>query len=234
MKKKALIYGVSLGPGDPDLITVKGLNILKKADKIYYPGSLFGSGKKSSYSLSILEHYGLDTQKLCGFYLEMNLNRVQANSIYETTFQRIKKDYELGLMVAIVSEGDINTFSSFSYLLEKIQAQNLEVNLVPGITSYTLAAAENKSPLCLQNEKLIILPRVQTVEELEEAITHFDTVILMKITSVIPIINTVLTKGNYKIYYSERLGTQKQFRSSNWEIVIKREIPYFSLITIKK
>ena len=229
-----MIFGVSLGPGDPDLITLKGLKALQNADKIYFPGSLFSNGRKSSYSLSILEHYNLDAAKLEGFYLEMSLGRVQAQEIYEVTFQQIKKDAAQGLNIVVVSEGDINTFSSFSYLLEKVKKDKLEVQLIPGITSYALGAAENQAPLCLQNEKLLILPRVQTEKELEEALANYNTVILMKIISVMPVINKVLKKGNYTITYSERLGTKEQFISSSLEDINKREIPYFSLITIRK
>ncbi|WP_299252784.1 precorrin-2 C(20)-methyltransferase [uncultured Aquimarina sp.] len=234
IKKEAIIYGISLGPGDPDLITVKGLNVLKKVDVIYYPGSLFSNGIQSSYSLSILEYYQLDKNKLKGFFLEMNLERVQAKVLYSKTYKEIENDYNAGLKIAVVSEGDINTFSSFSYLLEKMQANKLNVELIPGITSYALSASEHKSPLCLQNEKLIILPRVQTAQELEEALTYFDTVVLMKIKSVMEVINTVVDKGGYKIWYSERLGTKKQFTTSHWETIMRRTIPYFSLITIKK
>ncbi len=234
MKNKAIIYGVSLGPGDPDLITLKGLKILQEADKIYYPGSLFKNGVKSSYSLSILEHYKLDTTKFEGFYLEMDLARVKVNELYDLTFEQIIEDYNKGLKIAIVSEGDVNTFSSFSYLLEKIKKENFNVELIPGITSYALAASEHLTPLCLQNEKLIILPRVQTEAELEEALTHFNTIVLMKIKTVMNVINNVLSKGNYTIYYSEKLGTTHQFITSNLEEINKRDIPYFSLITIKK
>jgi len=229
-----MIYGISLGPGDPDLITLKGLKILKRVDKIYYPGSLFSNQKKISYSLSILEHYNLDNDKLNGFFLEMNLDRIQVKTIYETTFLKIKEDYDNGLTIAIVSEGDINTFSSFSYLLSKFKANNLKVELIPGITSYALGAAEQLTPLCLQNEKLIILPRVQTVKELEEALFNFDTVVLMKIKSVVKVIDEVVSDHTYKINYSERLGTNKQFISSNWDEIKTREIPYFSLITLRK
>jgi precorrin-2/cobalt-factor-2 C20-methyltransferase len=229
-----MIYGISLGPGDPDLITLKGLKILKSVDKIYYPGSLFSNQNKVSYSLSILEHYNLDTNKLNGFFLEMNLDRIQVKTIYETTFLKIKEDYDNGLTIAIVSEGDINTFSSFSYLLSKIKANQLKVELIPGITSYALGAAEQLTPLCLQNEKLIIVPRVQTAKELEEALLNFDTVVLMKIKSVVKVIDQVVSNQAYKINYSERLGTDKQFISSNWDEIKTREIPYFSLITLRK
>lgn len=226
------LYGVSLGPGDPDLITLKGLSILKHADKIYFPGSLFKNGRKSSYSQTILEHYDLDSSKWEGFFLEMNLNRIQVQDIYEVTFQSIKKDIDNGLTVAIVSEGDLSTFSSFSYILEKVEAHQISIELIPGITSYAMSAAEHQSPLCLQNQKLIILPRVQSVDELQEALTHFDTVVLMKISSVMDVVNTVLQNKTYTIRYSERLGTADQYITTSLEDINQRKIPYFSLITI--
>lgn len=228
------IYGVSLGPGDADLITLKGLKALQEADKIYYPGSLFKDGRKVSYSLSILENYDLDTEKLQGFYLKMDLGRVQAKSIYETTFQQIVADYNNGLTIAIVSEGDISTFSSFSYLLEKIQVHQLSINLIPGISSYLHLASESKVPLCLQNEKIAVIPRIQTKEELQEAINNFDTIVLMKIISVVAIITAVIDTKKHSITYAERLGTHQQFITTDWEIATQRETPYFSLIIIKK
>ena len=231
---KGAIYGVSLGPGDPELITLKGLKTLQKADKIYYPGSLFKDGRKASYSRSILNNYDLDTEKLEGFYLKMDLERVQAKVIYETTFQQILSDHKKGLSIAIVSEGDISTFSSFSYLLEKIKEHELRIQLIPGITSYLNLASESETPLCLQNEKVVVIPRIQNIEELQEAIQHFDTVVLMKIKSVVNTIATVLDSKKHHIIYAERLGTEKQFITKNWAIAIEREIPYFSLIIIKK
>ncbi|OJJ23633.1 precorrin-2 C(20)-methyltransferase [marine bacterium AO1-C] len=228
------IYGVSLGTGDADLITLKGLKILQQVDKIYYPGSLFKDGRKSSYSLSILNQYDLDEEKLQGFYLKMNLGRVQAKTIYETTFQQILTDYNKGLSIAIVSEGDLSTYSSFSYLLEKIQAHNLNIDLIPGISSYLHLASESQIPLCLQNEKVVVIPRVQTSAELEEAIDNFDTVVLMKIRSVMDSISSVIDDAKHRITYGEHLGTEKQFITNNWAAVNQREIPYFSLVIINK
>lgn len=228
------ITGVSLGPGDPDLITVQGLKALQDADVIYYPGSLYKSGNKASYSLSILEHYQLDTDKLKGFYLEMSLAREQAEQIYESTYHDIKADYERGLKVAIVSEGDLSTYSSFSYLLIKMKAEGLDTRLIPGISSFALLAARSQTPLCLQNDRVVILPRVQTAEELQEAIASFDTVILMKIKTVIAVIDQVLSTDSYTVQYGERLGTSNEYVSSDWKEIKAREIPYFSLMIIQK
>ena len=183
-KKPKPVYGVSLGPGDPDLITLKGLNTLKKADKIYYPGSIFKSGETKSYSLTILEAYGLDKTKLVGFFLEMNLDRIQVQTVYEDTFHKIQEDVSNGLTVSIVSEGDLSTYSSFSYLLEKLQEANITVQLIPGITSYCLGASENGKPLTLLNETMTIIPRIQSSAELMEALESNSTLVLMKIISV--------------------------------------------------
>lgn len=232
--EKGIIYGVSLGPGDPDLITVKGLNVLKKADRIYYPGSLYKNGTKDSYSKSILNHYQLDENKCVGFYLEMSLARIQAKEIYNDVFKEIQIDVAKGLAVVVVAEGDISTYSSFSYVLEKAAINNIKVSLVPGITSYAMGAALHQQPLCLQNERFVILPRVQTTSLLKEALENFETVVLMKIFSVISIVDEVLSTGEYTINYSERLGTEEQFLSCNWEEIKQRKVPYFSLITIKK
>jgi len=228
------IHGVSLGPGDSDLITLKGLRTLQNVDKIYYPGSLFKDGRKTSYSRAILDNYNLNSEKLEGFYLKMDLKRAQAKVIYETTFQQILSDYKKGLSIAIVSEGDISTYSSFSYLLEKIQAHNLSINIIPGISSYLHLASESKTPLCLQNERITVIPRIQTKEELQEAITNFDTVVLMKIISVVDIITDVIDSKKHSVTYAERLGTDQQFITNNWSTASVRETPYFSLMIIKK
>lgn len=228
------ITGVSLGPGDPELITVKGLQALKEADKIYFPGSQFKGGQRSSYALSILRHYHLEAARLEGFYLKMSLAREEAAALYATTFSHIKNDYEAGLKVAIASEGDASTYSSFSYLLEHSQAADIPVSIIPGITSYALTAAAHKVPLCLQNERVVILPRVRTVTELQESLRHFDVVILMKIRSVMPVILEALKNLPLAVFYGERMGTPQEFTSSDPAAIALREVPYFALLIIKK
>lgn len=228
------VTGVSLGPGDPELITLKGLMALQLADKIYYPGSVYANGEKVSYSVEILKHYKLDGERFHGFYLEMNENRQQANEVYLQTASLVIRDVENGLNVVIVSEGDLSTYSSFSYLLEHLLKKGLEVDLVPGITSFGLAAALAKLPLGLQNEPVIILPRVASIEALEMALKQSKTVVLLKIRSVMPVIERVLEKDEFTFLYCERLGTNHEFITREWKDVINRTIPYFSLIILKK
>lgn len=227
------ITGVSLGPGDPDLITVKGLMALQDADRIYFPGSLFSDGRVASYSEEILKKYALDSSKWKGFYLQMSLDREQANVVYDQTADAIHQDWKNGMKIVVVSEGDLNTYSSFSYLLQRLKLKGVAVELIPGITSYALGAAVSSTILGLQNDKMIILPRVQSKGDLEEALKSSKTVILMKIRSVMGAIEEVINERECQFVYCERLGTDQQFITSNWEEVDQRAIPYFSLIIIQ-
>ncbi|NLR92987.1 precorrin-2 C(20)-methyltransferase [Flammeovirga agarivorans] len=232
--RRGKVYGISLGPGDPDLITMKGYKLLQFVDKIYYPGSIFQGGRKSSYSLQIMENYDLPQDKLVGFYLEMTIDRVHVHPVYEETFQKIKKDVLEGLDVAIVCEGDLSTYSSFSYLLEKFQQTDISISLVPGISSFHLGAAEIQQPLALLGETIHVLPILKSTKVLEDALKVSDTVVLMKIRSVMGHIQPILERGDINFTYCEKLGTAEQFITSSIDKVQERTIPYFSLLIIKK
>lgn len=234
MKKQGKIYGVSLGPGDPEMITVKGLKILQKMDKIYYPGSLLEDGLTTSFSLPILNHYNLDETKLVGMFLKMSDNREEAEQVYASTFLQLKKDYENGLQVAFVSEGDISFYSTFAYLLKHIQKHQLEVEIIAGVPSFILGSAVHNTPLALLNEKIAILPRMKNREQLERYLMEFETVVLIKVKSVIQEISEFLESRDADILYCERLGTDKQFITTNLNEVKNREVPYFSLLIIKQ
>jgi precorrin-2/cobalt-factor-2 C20-methyltransferase len=228
------IYGISLGPGDPELITLKGYTILKESDIIFYPGSLYSDGRKESYVRPMLDHYGLDAAKLQGFFLKMGLDRTAAEKTYRETADQLLQACKEGKKVSIVCEGDLSFYASFSYLLEKLQAGNVLLELIPGVNSFSLAAAKHQVPLCLQQEKLAILPLATDIENIEQAFEDFDTLILMKIRmgwkELLP---QLLTKP-WKYYYCERLGTADEYITAGLAALQNREIPYFSLLIIKK
>ncbi|OWP84922.1 precorrin-2 C(20)-methyltransferase [Flavobacterium davisii] len=232
--KKGKIYAVSLGPGDPELITLKGLKVLQNADKIYYPGSLLANGKTTSFSLPILQYHQLDEKKLVGMFLQMSDDRSQAEATYLATFQSILKDYNEGLTIAFVSEGDSLFYSTFAYLLEHIQKKELNVEIIAGLPSFILGTAEHKVPLAILNEKIAIIPRIKNDNELEKILKDYETVVLIKVRSIIHNLMNILESNNLTVLYGERLGTTKQYITTDIEDIKNREIPYFSLLIIKK
>ncbi|MCF6405170.1 precorrin-2 C(20)-methyltransferase [Chitinophaga filiformis] len=234
MHKQGKIYGVSLGPGDPLLITVKGLQILQQADKIYYPGSLLPDGTSSSYSLQILQHYQLEESKLQGMFLHMSDNRESAEQTYAATFQQLLADYHNGLRVAFVSEGDISFYSTFAYLLKHIHAHQLDLEIIAGVPSFILGAAEHQSSLAILNEKIAILPRMKDRDTLSRYLEEFETVVLIKVRSVLHEIRMLIQHTSLHMVYCERLGTAQQYITTDINDLEEREIPYFSLLILKR
>ncbi|WP_158798335.1 precorrin-2 C(20)-methyltransferase [Pedobacter sp. L105] len=228
------IYGISLGPGDPELITVKGLKILQESDIIFYPGSLFEDGRKESYVLPMLESYHLDPARLQGFFLRMGLDRTAAEETYDQTAAQLHSAWQEGKKVSIVCEGDLSFYASFSYLLERLKAENITIDLVPGINSFSLGAAKHQVPLCLQQEKLAVLPLTASIEKIEQTFEEFDTIILMKIRMGWKELFPALLTKKWTYYYCERLGTAVEYITADITSLQNREIPYFSLLIIKK
>ncbi len=226
----AKIYGISLGPGDPDLISVKGLRILKTADRIYYPGSIGKGGEEKSFSFKILEHYNLVTEKLRGFHVPMNGERGQAESVYDMVYREILDGYRQGLSIAIVSEGDISFYSTFGYLLEKINRDGLDLEMIPGITAFLAASSESLFPLAWQRDKIAILPRLSSLEDLEKHLREFETVVLLKITGFTDELKSFLRKTGTPFLYGEYLGRPEQFLTKDIRELETREPPYFSLL----
>ncbi len=227
------IYGIALGPGDPELLTLKALRILKEIDLIFYPGSITKDQKKS-FVYPILQYHGLEHKELRGFFLNMSYDRQEASETYAATVKDIEKAYQTGKKIAIVCEGDISLYASFSYILVALQELQLPVSLVPGINSFSLGASQHQIPLSLLNDKIAIVPRVKNITEISKYFLEFDTVILMKIRSGWNDFHSELVQKDWKCYYCERLGTNQEYITTDLTTLTNREIPYFSLLIIKQ
>jgi precorrin-2/cobalt-factor-2 C20-methyltransferase len=227
------IYGVSLGPGDPELITVKGLRALQGADVIYYPGSALPDGQQSSYSLGILRALGLEEGKLRGLFMPMRTDRTAALQGYEQVFYQIKADYEAGRTVAFVSEGDSTFYSTFAYLLAHLHAHQLPVEIIAGVPSFLLATAAHQLPLAVLREKVAIIPLLASTAALEGYLRDFETVVLIKVRGALDYVRPAVAAGHATAYYAERLGTPTQYLTTNLADLAGRELPYFSLLILK-
>ncbi|PKV53154.1 precorrin-2/cobalt-factor-2 C20-methyltransferase [Aquimarina sp. MAR_2010_214] len=227
------IYGIALGPGDPELLTLKALRILKEVDLIFYPGSI-SKDQKKSFVYPILKYHGLGHKELKGFFLNMSYDRKEASETYAATVKDIEEAYRSGKKIAIVCEGDISLYASFSYILTALQELQLPVSLVPGINSFSLGASQHQIPLSLLNDKIAIVPRAKNIAEISKYFLEFDTVILMKIRSGWNDFRSELVQKDWKCYYCERLGTNQEYITTDLTTLTNREIPYFSLLIIKQ
>ena len=229
------IYGVSIGAGDPDLITVKAFNILQKSDVIFYPGSQQKSSTES-FSYGILKKL-IPTQKdkLQGFFLKMTNDRQQAINVYEETAQKIIAAHKKDKKIAVVCEGDLQFFGSFCYLMPIFKKEIIPFEIIPGISAMQMASAAHQIPLGLWDEKIAVLPKIATVAKLTATAENFETVVLLKIKPIWEKLRLFLQNNAKKwaVYYAEKIGTTDEKIINTAENLPKR-VPYFSLLILKK
>jgi precorrin-2/cobalt-factor-2 C20-methyltransferase len=176
---KGVLYGIGLGPGDPELLTLKALRVLKEADVILVP-----RGKKSGWGaagdiLSSALGPGLPVRELI-FPMERNPGILEAH--WDSAASAAGEELDKGKTVAFVTLGDVAFYSTFSYLsraLEKIGEYRIE--RIPGISSIQHGAARLNRGLALGGSSVGIYPLPDNLEKLDSALAEHETVVVMKI-----------------------------------------------------
>lgn len=181
--KIGTLYGVGVGPGDPELITVKGINLIKQASIIAFPAGING---KSGIAEQIAAQWCVPHQHR----LSLSFPYVQDSEVLTTAWQEaaitVWQHLSQGDDVVFLCEGDISFYSTFSHLADALHQQypDVSIEMVPGVCSPMAAAAALKRPLTEQAQRLVVLPALYTVSELETALDMAETVVLMKLKSV--------------------------------------------------
>ena len=122
---------VSLGPGEPDLITLKGLKALQNADCIFCPETRTISGQIFSRAAGILHALDIPDTTLSRFALPMSKNREQAFAAYDKVYSEASLLHKENKKVCIVAEGDAGFYSSIHYIFEKLQADKVHGESLP-------------------------------------------------------------------------------------------------------
>lgn len=224
------VIGVALGPGDPDLITVKALKCLQSAEKIYFPATTGPKGDVSSFSLQILKQLDLDESGFISVNVPMSKDRMHAEKAYSDLYLKIEEDVEAGKQVAVVSEGDISFFSTFSYLLNDLNKNQINFEMIPGVPAFILGGAVGKLPLVTLQDKLTVAPDVKNEEELKFLLEQNETLVLMKMSKIRDWIKEFIKQNKFQFFYGEYLGTKKQYTCKDIDSLKDRKIPYFAIL----
>ncbi|ABW26862.1 precorrin-2 C(20)-methyltransferase [Acaryochloris marina] len=228
------LYGIGVGPGDSDLISVKGLNRLQNCPIVAYPAGLQG---KPGIAEQIISPW-LSSQYRLPLIFPYVQEPEQLNEAWQRAAKIVWKFLGKGQDIAFACEGDIGMYSTFTYLADtliNLHPQAL-IQRIPGISSPMAAAAALNVPLTYQRDRLAILPTLQRLENLTEALTWADVVVLFKVSSVYPQVWQVLKQHNLLQSSSIviRASTAEQEIYHNLEQYPDLELPYFSLLIITK
>ncbi len=178
--QQGTLYGIGVGPGDPDLIPVKAVKILQTVNIIFT-----ASSTKNDHSLAVRvagPHLppGIPVHNL-PFPMSRNLNTVRA--AWTENAQTVLGFLEQGRNAAFLTMGDPLTYSTFSYLLRTMHhmAPNVPIITIPGITSYQAAAAATNTPLVEGEESLLLLSGVKGGNGIRQTALQADTVVFLKV-----------------------------------------------------
>jgi precorrin-2/cobalt-factor-2 C20-methyltransferase len=181
------LYGVGVGPGAPDLLTVRAIRTLKEAQVLALPRSSdFGASMAWSIVKSTIGSIEGQERLFLTFPMSKDPDRVRP--AVERALDEIGQRLERGLSVAFATEGDPSLFSTFIYLRREALRRwpSLRVEVVPGVSSIAAAPAVTGVPLADGQERIAILPANYGVDDLVDVLRKFDTTILMKIGSEMP------------------------------------------------
>jgi precorrin-2/cobalt-factor-2 C20-methyltransferase len=224
-----VLYGVGVGPGDPELITLKSLRLIKSTEVIAYP-KLKGS---RSFARNIIEEF-IDLPKFeIAIEIPMTVNRLPAQRAYDAAAQEISSHLNMGKNVVFLCEGDPFFYGSFMYLHSRLYKKYL-VEIVPGVSSMTACAAMAKKPLAARNEVLTVLPGPLSKKELERRLADNNSSAIMKVGRHIKKIKSVIDRLGLmdSSLYIERASLKEQ---RILKLIDAPELaPYFSMILVSK
>ena len=190
------LIGVGVGPGDPELVTVKGVRVLREADLVVVP--VMDPVEQGRAEATVRAHVDHDRITRLVFALDDRGGATSERlSAWEAAADAVAEHLRThGGTVAFATIGDPNIYSTFTYLADAVleRVPSVEVQTVPGITAMQDLASRSGTVLCEGTESLALLPLTAGVEVLEQALTHFDSVVAYKGGRHMPAVLEVLAR----------------------------------------
>lgn len=228
--KSGVLYGVGLGPGDPELITLKAARLIGAAQVVAYPAL---AGGAPSFARSIAADLLPEAVREIVIEVPMRPERGPAQAAYDAAAAEIAAVLEAGQDVVCLCEGDPLFYGSFMYLHARL-SERFSVEIVPGVTSVSASAARAGLPLVARNERLTVLPGPLEADALKARIAGADSVAIMKLGRHFAKVRSVIEGLGLtdKAVYVERVGLVDERICPLAEA--PDMAPYFSMILLVK
>ena len=235
-KKSGTLYGVSLGPGDPGLITRHAWDILQQQNIFWsYPVK---NKKNNSYALDIALRAGLELPaNNTALIFPMTHDVVKLARYWFNAAQTVIDILQTGQDVAFLVEGDASTYSTFGHLARTVKSLNQEVDVhtIAGVTSFNSAAAQLQTPLADVDDTVAIIPAGYGIKLIKDMLQQFDTLILLKVKPLLDdIIELLVAQGLHKhSHFIEKAGSPEERIVHDITILKDQKVNYLSLMIVK-
>jgi precorrin-2/cobalt-factor-2 C20-methyltransferase len=224
------LYGLGVGPGDPELLTLKALRILKAADVVAYPAPETGD----SFARSIVAAHLRPEAPEIAIRMPMVAARFPARAVYDQAAAEIGGHLGGGRDVAVLCEGDPFFYGSFMYLYGRLVGKH-KIQVVPGVSSLTACAAALGAPLAARDDVLTVLPATLSEEELEDRLARTDCAAILKLGRHFAKVRDVLCRTGLDRFarYVERATLPDQSIRPLDEVDAD-VVPYFAMILLHR
>jgi precorrin-2/cobalt-factor-2 C20-methyltransferase len=223
-------YGLGVGPGDPKLLTIKAVGILRSVSVVAVPRS---RADKNSIALEIARPYLPEGVEVLELTLPMTTDPVLLETSWQGAAETILVRLIDGQDVAFLTLGDPSLYSTYQFVLQKLMGMSPELNIetVPGITSFAASAALVNQPLAIGDEPLLILPAID--DNLGFYLEEFPNVVLMKVSRDFDqIVQTIDVHDKHGVFVS-RCGSEQQAVVRDLNTLVGKSVDYLSLILVK-
>lgn len=229
---------ISLGPGEPELITVKGLKALQEADCIFCPETRIPAGDAGisiSRAATILRQLDIREEKISRFALKMSKQRTEALAAYDATFAEVLKLHREGKKVCVTAEGDAGFYASIHYLYERLQKAGCPVEHIAGVPAFIAAGARAGIHIASGDETLTVVPGTATTDEITRLVAHKGAIVIMKLSKCQLAVREIFKlHPEYAYHYFENVGTPSEVYLNELTLIENRPFPYFSILIIRR
>ena len=229
----AKFYGIGTGPGDRTLVTIKAVNTIKMLDILYTPEPKKGG---DSLALSIVKEYVPDTVEIKQRHFPMNNDSVEKMASWDAIAAEIKADVKAGKEVGFITLGDPMIYSTYVYIMERLMDE-IEVETIPGISSFSNIASNQNFPLVMDTDPLMVIPCTMEEEKIDAALQTYDCFVLMKVYKNFKEIVQKLEKYDLidsAILVSNSSQEREVVYKDLRDVHLQEKISYFSTILVNR
>lgn len=228
-----IFYGIGVGPGDPELLTVKAINAIKAADVLIAPKT---EKKEGSVALSIAKPYLRSDIEIVYQVFPMVKNFADSTDAWEANKKEILSLLEQGKNVAFLTLGDPMFYSTYIYVYRLLKDEDVKIVTIPGIPAFCAIGSQAGIPIVEGNDVLSIIPATASPEKIDKAIANCDNAVLMKVYKNFPEIADVLDKHDMakNAVMLSRCGLPDEERIDDIMTQKDKKVNYLSTILTRK
>jgi len=223
-----ILYGVGVGPGDPELMTLKAVRMIQENEVIAVPGA--DVRETVAYQIAVQTVPELAEKELLPIYMPMTHDKAVMEENHQKGAATMEAYLKQGKNVVFLTLGDPTIYSTFSYLQKIVEAHGFQTALISGITSFCAAAARMNLPLVEWNQQLHVLP---AVHQLDSTLDQPGTYVLMKSGRKMNQVKDILRESGRQAVMVENCGMEEEHIYRSVE-EIPDDAGYYSLIVAKE